>query len=358
MRTMLLAAALCLAVLGSAPCAAQAADPEYELSFNLPIPPNHTRYEKVLKGWCAEVEKRSQGRLRIVPYFSEALSRQSEAFESVKNGVADLTETTFNSGNGQFPAHEAMFTALLPSRALANPTAFINALREQFPKMQEELAGTKLLFVHAHPVALMIGTKTPVTSLADLKGRKISMLGRAVVSEKLRALGVSPIQLQTSEEFMAIQQGVVDGNMIEFDQLVSRRYGELLKCMTLVNLGSTAFFCVMNQDVYDGLPEDLQAVIDSVSGEYAEKLMADYWNTQEFESLKVWLDTMGGQLYMLTDEEYAAADRAVEPALQTWLDDVNAAGYDGQKLLDTIKALEAQYNPLWKDYTTAQYLKR
>lgn len=357
MKSFLITACAALLALGAALPQAALAAPEYELSFNLPIPPNHTRWQKALKGWCEEIETRSQGRIKIVPYFSEALSRQAEAFESVQSGVADLTETTFNSGNGHFPAHEAMFTLLTPTRALANPTVFMNELRERFPKMKDELAGTKLLFVHAHPVALMIGVMKPVSSFAELKGKKISAYGTAVMAQKLVNMGVSPIQLQTSEEFMALQQGVVDGNMIEFDQLISRRYGEVIKQMVLVNLGSTSFFCVMNQDVYDSMPDDLKAVIDDVSGEYAEKMMEDYWNTQEFESLQTWMDTYNGSLYMLDDAEYAQADQALEAVRDIWLKGLRDAGYDGEQFLSVIRDLEQKHNPLWKDYKTASYLK-
>lgn len=358
-KKLFLAASLCVLGFTVVLPGSVLAAPEFELSFNLSIPPTHTRWEKVLKGWVDEIDKRSNGRIKVVPYFSGALSRQGEAFDSVKSGVADITETTFNSGGGQLPAHEAMFNALLPSRAIADPSQFINTVRDKFPQMKTELDGAKLLFMHAHPVALMIGTSKPVTSLADLKGRKISMYGSSVVSDKLLALGVSPIQLQGSEEYMAIQQGVVDGMMIEFDQLVSRRFGELIKNMTLINVGCTGFFAVMNQDVYDSMPDDLKAVIDGVSGEYMEKLMEDYWNNQEFASLKTWLSTMNGSLYMLTDEEYSTADKAVSAVVETsWVNNIESRGYDGKKLLESIRAIEQQYNPQWKDYDTAAYLKK
>ena len=55
------------ALSGVLPGSAQAA-PEYTLSLNLPIPPIHTRWQGPLKAWVDEVEKRSQGRLKIVFY--------------------------------------------------------------------------------------------------------------------------------------------------------------------------------------------------------------------------------------------------------------------------------------------------
>ncbi len=358
MKKLLIAAAALLLIAGTIQPVQARDKAEFELNFNLPIPPNHTRWQKALKGWCEEIETRSNGRIKIYPYFSEALSRQAEAFESVQSGVADLTESTFNSGNGAFPAHEAMFTLLKPSRALENPSAFMNALHEAFPQMKDELKGTKLLFMHAHPVALMIGVNKPVKSFAELSGRKISALGTAVMTKKLVSMGFSPTQLMSSEEFMAMQQGVVDGNMIEFDQLISRRYGEVVKQMVLINLGTTAFFCVMNQDVYDSMPADLREVIDSVSGEYAEKMMEEFWNNQEFESLDKWIREYGGSLYMLTDEEYAEVDKAMESAKDIWMESLRDAGYDADRFLKVIRDLEEEYNKDWKDYRTAPFVEK
>ena len=53
----LLAALICLPGM-AAPEAARAADAEYVLSLNLPIPPIHNRWNHALKPWIAELETR------------------------------------------------------------------------------------------------------------------------------------------------------------------------------------------------------------------------------------------------------------------------------------------------------------
>ena len=150
---------------------AQAA-PEYTLSLNLPIPPIHTRWQGPLKAWVDEVEKRSGGRLKIEPYFAEALSPRSEAFESVKSGIADITECAYEANSGQFPFHEGILSISSPSLFLGDGTALVKGMYEQFPQVLEELDGVKLLFTHACGSLSIATTKKPVRTLEDLKGLK------------------------------------------------------------------------------------------------------------------------------------------------------------------------------------------
>ena len=72
---------------GMPPAESRAAE-EYVLSLNLPIPPIHNRWHFALKQWTEELNKRSSGRIRVEPYFAEALSKEADAFESVKDGIS------------------------------------------------------------------------------------------------------------------------------------------------------------------------------------------------------------------------------------------------------------------------------
>ncbi|WP_289106066.1 hypothetical protein [uncultured Bilophila sp.] len=90
---------------GMPPAESRAAE-EYVLSLNLPIPPIHNRWHFALKQWTEELNKRSSGRIRVEPYFAEALSKEADAFESVKDGISDMAEFSYDVAVGQFPFHE------------------------------------------------------------------------------------------------------------------------------------------------------------------------------------------------------------------------------------------------------------
>ena len=353
----LLSMALCLsgAVLPRVSCAAEA---EYVLSLNLPIPPIHNRWNHALKPWVEELEKRSGGRIKVEPYFAEALSKEADAFESVKTGVADMAEFSFDVAVGQFPFHERVFTTVSPGVSMEDPTSFVLALQESFPEVKKEFDGVKVLFTHAQTVGMLIGSKEPIATLEDFKGRKINVLGDYQVAQKVSALGASVVSVPLADVFTGIQQGVIDAATVDYDLLVSRRLGDVVKHVTAVQTTCFVFCVMMNQDVYDNMPDDLKAVIDSVSGEYGRQIFSQFWNTLPYQSLDTWMKQMGGKLHVLTDEEYAEIDRRVAPVAEEWAEILDKAGYPGKAMVARIHELQSTYAKPWKDSRSMEIFKK
>ena len=51
-----------------------------------------------------------------------------------------------------------------------------------------------------------------------------------------QALGASVVGMNMSDLYQAMQGGIIDGIVMDFDPLISRRYGEEVKHVTLLNL--------------------------------------------------------------------------------------------------------------------------
>ena len=321
---------------GMPPAESRAAE-EYVLSLNLPIPPIHNRWHFALKQWTEELNKRSNGRIRV----------EADAFESVKDGISDMAEFSYDVAVGQFPFHERIFTLIRPSMSLEDPTPWVLEMQNAFPEVQKELDGVKVLFSHALTVGMLIGSKEPITSLADFKGKKINVLGDYQVANKLRAFGASVVNIPMADVFMSMQQGVIDATSCDYDLLVSRRLGDVVKHVTLVNTTGLVFAVVMNKDVYDGMPDDLKQVVDSVSGEYGRTLFKAFWEKKQYESLNTWVSDMGGTLHVLSDADYAEADRLTEPVMREWIDIVTKAGLPGKAIEAKFRELETRYAKPW-----------
>lgn len=353
MRPLLLAAlfaSLCF------PLPSQAA-PEYSLTLNLPIPPVHTRWSGPLSAWVKEIEQKSGGRIKIEPYFAEALSPRSEAFESVKSGIADITECAYEANTGQFPFHEGIFSIPSPGVDMQAPTPMLYELYKQFPQLRDEVKGVKFLFTHVSP-PLIIGTKDKaVRTLADLKGMKINA-NSSMISERLKLLGVSVVSMPMSDVYTALEQGVIDGTTLNYELLVSRRFGDQIKNMTELSVQNTLFYCVMNQDVYDRLPKDLQKVIDDASGAFADKAFADYWATTEESAVRAWKEKMNPKgIYELSAADYTAAAKAMQPPVDAWFAKLTKLGLPGAELEKKFYELEAKHGMPWSQSPFPAMLK-
>lgn len=75
------------------------------LTFNLGIPPIHQRWINVIKPWCDEFEKHSNGRIKTEPYSANTLGKHSDAMDFIHTGIAGLAKAPFNSNPGAFPFH-------------------------------------------------------------------------------------------------------------------------------------------------------------------------------------------------------------------------------------------------------------
>ena len=338
---------------------ANAAD--YTLSLNLAIPPVHNRWTKAIKPWADEIVKRSEGRIAIEPYFAQALSKQAEVVESVRTGAADLGEATFTVGGlGRYPFHEQLLNLVKPSNCTVNSAALVNSLHQAFPKQAlKDVEGTKLLFVEGHTMGMLIGTRDkPVTKLEDLKGMKIGVSGGGMRVERMKALGATVVGITIPDMYMSLEKGVIDGAVVDCEVLVSRKLGDIIKNVTLLNMGGSVFYCVMNQDIFNDMPKDLQKVIDDVSKDYAPALFQKFWETQQYNSLQKWQKEMGGKLYMLSDEDYAKADSAVEPTYAQWEAFTNDKGLPAKEILAKFRELEKEDMAPWAKSPAAAYVTK
>lgn len=355
MRKLMTVLSLVILWLSWPPGASRAAE-EYRLSLNLPIPPIHTRWKDAIKPWCDELTARSGGRIVVEPYFAEAISKQSESMDSVRNGLADLTESLFTVAVGQFPFFERVWSVPDVGRAMEKPGLILHEMQKSFPQVMDECKGVKMLFTHAQTLGTVIGTKRPVRTLDELRGLKIAVIGGSIAVERLKALGVSVVSIPMSDFYMSLQQGIIDGCMVDFNMMVSRRLGDILKHVTLLSIAGGDFYCCMNQDTYDSLPDDLKKIVDDLSGEYATQLFSDYWDRDQYTCLETWKQDMGGQMYLLSDADYARARELMAGPEKQWVNELNERGLPGEAMLRRFRELETQYDPEWKDAVVARYL--
>ena len=339
----LLAASLLLAA--AQPVAAA----EYELHLNMPLPPTNTRWELFLDGVMTDLEERSGGRIKVVPYFAESMSKISECFETVKTGLADLTEVALLNAPGQFPFHERAWDALDPARVSENPTTIMHQLQKEFPEVMKDFEGAKFLNSYDGVIGQFIAMSRPVTSLADLKGKKIVAFGGPTVAAKIEALGAVPVSMSPGDAYMALQQGIAEGAMTGFGMLVNRRFGDMLKHLVPVNITGVILGVAMNQDTYDSLPDDLRQVVDQTFGEEFTQRGTAYMSSIEYQLARQWRDEMGGVIHPLTDAEYEEIQTRFAALDKAWADKLTAAGLPGDNILARLRELENRHSPLWKD---------
>ncbi|MDC8784945.1 DctP family TRAP transporter solute-binding subunit [Roseateles koreensis] len=117
----------------------------------------------------------------------------------------------------------------------------------------------------------------PLRKPDDLKGLKMRIPSSKVLEASLRTMGALPQTMPFSEVYQALQSGVVDGTENILSSYTSQKYYEVQKFITLTQHTHTGYALIANKKFWDGLPPDVQAVLNKAvaqATEYEEQLVA------------------------------------------------------------------------------------
>jgi len=296
----------------------------------------------ILDVWADKVEADSNGRIKIDRYAAMALGgAPPELMDQAIDGVADIVWTVVGYTPGRFPSTEVFELPFMVSDARAASYAYWKMYETHMK--DTEFADVHILGTWVHgPGAFH--TNAPVTLPADLQGMKIRG-GSRLVNQLLEQAGAEPVGMPVPAVAEALSKGVIDGTTIPWEVTAALKVPELVKNHTEfpgAGLYTLTFVLAMNNDAYDGLPDDLKAVIDANSGlefsVFAGGTQADADGPARAKAVE-----LGNNIISVTEGQAAEWQATVEPIYAAWVADMNAKGIDGQALIDEARALMAGY---------------
>ncbi len=341
-RTLLEAAVVAapLAVFARRP--ARAAEFTFKLHHFLPAQAHAQR--NMLEPWARRVEELSAGRVAIEIFPSMTLGgRPPELIQQVRDGVVDLVWTVNGYTPGQFPRTEVFE---LPFVYRNNPVAAALAMHDMFAEhLAADYAGVEVMFLHVHAGQAIHMRERPVRRPADLEGLRMRIPTRTG-AWVLEALGAAPVAMPVPDVPQALQKGVIDGMLLPFEIIPPLRLQQLVKYLIELErgtrLGTTTFQVSMNRARWEGLPEDIRAAFRKASDRDWWAEVARRWWAAEQGGLEV-ATNAGVEHLVLDSEETALFERALEPVVQRWIEEVSGRGLDGEGLVATARERIARY---------------
>jgi TRAP-type C4-dicarboxylate transport system substrate-binding protein len=281
----------------------------------------------ITEQWCREVEKRTNGRVKINYFPGAVLTPAVQTYDSVVKGIADIGTSVQAYTRGKFPLTEVIDLPLGYTSGLV-ATRLINEFYKKFnPKEYDD---TKVMYLHAHGPGIL-HTKKPVNRLEDFKGLKIRSTGLS--AKVVQALGGAPVGMPMTESYDALSKGVVDGILCPDEALQGFKLGEVTSFTTeTYPIGySSAFFVVMNKAKWNSLPKDIQSIIEKINQEWIEK-QGKIWNDIDKEGKELALKR-GMKYIKLSLEESARWTAPIRPILDQYVNECKAKGLPGDEAL-------------------------
>ncbi|SHI38496.1 TRAP transporter substrate-binding protein [Desulfofundulus thermosubterraneus] len=299
--------------------------------------PANTFPAKQMEKWKEELEKRTNNKVKVELFPGGTLLTAQNMYDGVKNGVADIGLSCPTYEPGRFPLLAISdLPSGFPNSRVASRVVF--DLIKEFPP--DAFKDFKIITAFATEPARLMVTE-PVTNLHDLKGKQIRISG--ALTPVLKELGASPVGMPMSEVPEALQTGIIKGLVSSREVLMDLKLAEKLKYTTDYPLTVTSFVAVMNKDVWNSLPPDVQKVIDDLSLEMAI-WTGEYMDNHVKEALEWSKKEHGLQIITLSPEEKAAWDKILKPIQDKYVEELKAKGLPAEEYKKRLYELKEKYS--------------
>jgi tripartite ATP-independent transporter DctP family solute receptor len=255
LKTFALAGALTLA-------AALAAQAQTPMKISISIAQN-SHQGVAIDTFAKEVAARTGGRYKIETFYSGALGGERECVEAVQLGTQELTFTS----TGPIP-NFVPETRILDIPFLFRDKAHARAVLDG-PIGQELLAkfdskGFKALAWAENGVRHMTNSKRAVNAPDDLKGLKMRTMENPVHVAAYKGFGIITTPMAFPEVFTALQQGTVDGQENPLSVIMSAKFDQVQKHLSLTGHVYSPGVFLMNKGMFDKLPDaDKKAFVEA-----------------------------------------------------------------------------------------------
>ncbi len=301
--------------------------------------------------FCDLVDYYSDGRLKITLYPNGALGSHDEIFHAVQEGSVEMG--VFSPYVNLVPGGLFNYMPWTIQNYNQAAVAFDNPDGILFKLLSEAWGevGCHYLYTGVEGRYGIGNNVRPIKTPDDFKNLKLrvsSSLGFVHALQNMaEGTGMTVATVPWSDLYTALERGVVDGCWSYWSSMVEERHFEVLDYYTALDWAWGSVNVVVNKELWDQLPSDLQEVIIK-SGDIAEKYFYQIHRLKEADFIRT-IKESGVEIYYPTEEEREMfREKANMPAVwdelcKPWLDEHYPGENMTQKVLDELDRIRDEY---------------
>ena len=278
--------------------------------------PEDTVTQIYAEKFADEVDRLSDGKMKISVYPNSVLGGDRELLESCKDGdipfVVQNTapQVTFMKDTAVFDM-PALFDSIDEVREHVDNPKFMKLMQQGYNDGGYELLG------YADQGFRVMSTNKPVNIFADFIGQKIRTMENSYHLAFWKALGANPTPMSFSEVYIGLQQHTIDAQENPYEVIVSNNLYEQQDYVVETNHLPHLISLIVNDDFFKDLPENEQDIMTE-----AAQLATEYAREQSDARIADKIATIeesGTQIITLSDEtrkEIREASQGVYEAIR------------------------------------------
>ncbi|MBR1975669.1 MAG: TRAP transporter substrate-binding protein DctP [Phascolarctobacterium sp.] len=302
------------------------ADQKVTLKMATALPSSHPLV-KAMDTLKAKANEKSKGSVTIQIYPAGQLYNDKNMNDAIISGGIDMGLNTVGRWATIVPAMDIFDVPFIFPSYEKVDKAIDSGLGE---KLGSELLkkGVRPLIWADYGFVQYANNKKLVKTPADFDGLKIRGYSK-YSAETIKAMGASSVTMGSSEVYMGIQRGTIDGQTSGTTAMRDRKMYEVHKYLTVTNHASPEFIVAINEKSYSKLNADQKKALDAAALEVRDMIRAN----AKAEDLKALADlkAKGMEVYEVPENELQAWRDATKPVWDLF---IKENGKFGQELID------------------------
>ena len=272
-----------------------------------------------LAEWIDDVQTMSDGEIAIEMFYSSAVVATTETFDAAINGIVDCDATGGAYQTGKNPAFQFVGDIMGGYETPWQQYSWLydgggyDKAQELYNAQNMQLIGWSVYGQES------LSSSKPLRSFEDLVGWKFRS-PPGMQTEIFEEMGASPIVMDFTEIFTALETGIIDGTDASgLANNVGLGIYDLVKHATYPGFHSMpSDHLACNLDVWNGLSEKHRRIIDTAWQKLSFRIAL--YNEKANTEAAAALQAQGVTLYDWSPEDRAAFRQAAQTAWEGWAD--------------------------------------
>jgi TRAP-type transport system periplasmic protein len=291
--------------------------------------PGNPRHEAAVK-FAEVIKAKSGGRIEVQVAPSAQLGDDAAMVTALRTGALDLSANSQGAVSNAVPEYAAFGMPFLFTSAAAAFKLLDGPLGKELADKSAE-KGLILLGTWDNGIRQMSNGKRPINKVDDVKGLKMRVPPDATLVDIMKALGAESQQIKFAELYVALQQGVVDGQENPLVNFHASKLYEVQKHLALTNHQFQMTPFVMGKRSWDKLSDADRKIVQEAAAEATA--LQRRLSQEADERLLADLKTKG---VAITTPDKAAFEKATAEVDDKWI--AGPIGPYGKKVIAAARA--------------------
>lgn len=233
--------------------------------------------------------------------YGGTLYKLQDTMEAVRDGITDIGWVGTLWESDTMPLSNITYFTPFTTGNMKLQATVMDRLIRTVPAMKKEWEDNNMVYLGPSvSETYHLWTNFPISSLGDLKGRKINAPGAA--ARWLQGTHAVAVDGGLTTYYTNVQTGVTEGALSYYTGILGTRLYEVAPHITQVDLGSMFVGGIaINKDRFEKLPADVRVAIMKAGESYGASVVEV--NTARFHNAQKTMEEKGAKVSTLSDEE-------------------------------------------------------